>query len=75
MTCERLSGTSVLRDFVELASQRFEYWPSEPAVLKCHARHHLTGEPIADALIAKLRAARFFNQGDETVGYAASALG
>jgi peptidyl-dipeptidase Dcp len=71
---ERLSGTSVLRDFVELPSQLFEHWLSEPEVLKRHARHFVTGEPIPDALVEKLLAARLFNQGYETVRYTASAL-
>jgi peptidyl-dipeptidase Dcp len=74
VTYERVAGTSVLRDFVELPSQLFEHWLSEPAVLKRHARHHATGEPIPDALIAKLHEARLFNQGYETVRYTASAL-
>ena len=74
VTYERLSGTNVLRDFVELPSQLFEHWLEEPEVLKRHARHHLTGEPIPDALIEKLHAARHFNQGYETVRYTASAL-
>jgi peptidyl-dipeptidase Dcp len=71
---ERVSGTSVLRDFVELPSQLFEHWLAEPEVLKRHARHHRTGEPIPDALIARLLDARLFNQGYETVRYTASAL-
>ena len=71
---ERISGTSVLRDFVELPSQLFEHWLAEPEVLKRHARHHATGEPIPDALIEKLLEARRFNQGYETVRYTASAL-
>ena len=74
VTYERVAGTSVLRDFVELPSQIFEHWLEEPEVLKRHARHHVTGEPIPDALIAKLQRARHFNQGYETVRYAASAL-
>lgn len=74
VTYERLSGTNVLRDFVELPSQLFEHWLTEPAVLKKHARHFATGEPIPDALVAKLHAARKFNQGYETVRYTASAL-
>jgi peptidyl-dipeptidase Dcp len=74
VTYERVSGTSVLRDFVELPSQIFEHWLTEPEVLKRHARHYRTGEPIPDALIAKLHDARFFNQGYETVRYTASAL-
>jgi peptidyl-dipeptidase Dcp len=71
---ERLSGTQVLRDFVELPSQIFEHWMSEPEVLKKHARHYQTGEIIPDALLAKLKAAELFNQGYETVRYTASAL-
>ncbi len=74
VTYERVSGTAVLRDFVELPSQLFEHWLSEPDVLKRHARHHLTGDAIPDALIEKLHQARLFNQGYETVRYAASAL-
>jgi peptidyl-dipeptidase Dcp len=74
VTYERLSGTAVLRDFVELPSQIFEHWLNEPEVLKRHARHHLTGEAIPDALIEKLKRARLFNQGYETVRYTASAL-
>jgi len=71
---ERLSGTQVLRDFVELPSQLFEHWIDEPEVLKRHARHHATGEPIPDALIERVRAARRFGQAYESVRYTASAL-
>lgn len=74
VTYERLSGTQVLRDFVELPSQLFEHWINEPAVLRRHARHVETGEPIPDALIERLKAASRFNQGYETVRYTASAL-
>ncbi|WP_280150992.1 M3 family metallopeptidase [Piscinibacter sp. XHJ-5] len=74
VTYERLSGTNVLRDFVELPSQLFEHWLSEPEVLKRHARHHRSGEPIPDDLVRRLQAARNFNQGYETVRYTASAL-
>jgi len=74
VTYESVSGTSVLRDFVELPSQIFEHWLAEPEVLKRHARHYLTDEPIPDALIEKLHDARLFNQGYETVRYTASAL-
>jgi peptidyl-dipeptidase Dcp len=71
---ERLSGTNVLRDFVELPSQLFEHWMSEPTVLRRHARHVGSGEPIPDALIERLNVARRFGQGFETVRYTASAL-
>lgn len=74
VTFERLSGTQVLRDFVELPSQLFEHWLSEPEVLRRHARHWRTGEPIPDALVQRLQVARRFNQGYETVRYTASAI-
>ncbi|HSW08242.1 M3 family metallopeptidase, partial [Aquabacterium sp.] len=71
---ERLSGTQVLRDFVELPSQLFEHWAQERVVLKAHARHAVTGEPIPDTLIERIEAARKFGQGYETVRYTASAI-
>ena len=74
VTYERLSGTNVLRDFVELPSQLFEHWLSEPVVLKQHARHWQTDAPIPDELIERMRKARRFNQGYETVRYCASAM-
>ena len=74
VTYERLSGTQVLRDFVELPSQIFEHWVSEPAVLQQHARHWQTGEPLPLEQIERLQRARQFNQGYETVRYCASAL-
>jgi peptidyl-dipeptidase Dcp len=74
VTYGRLSGTQVLRDFVELPSQLFEHWITESEVLKRHARHWRTDEPIPDELVARLQRARRFNQGYETVRYTASAL-
>ena len=74
VTYERLSGTQVLRDFVELPSQIFEHWSTEPEVLRRHARHWQTGEPIPDDLVKRMQAARRFGQGYETVRYTASAL-
>jgi peptidyl-dipeptidase Dcp len=71
---ERLSGTQVLRDFVELPSQLFEHWIDEPEVLKRHARHWRSGEAIPDLLIERVRAARRFGQAYESVRYTASAL-
>jgi len=74
VTYERLSGTRVLRDFVELPSQLFEHWALEPSVLARHARHCVTGEPMPAALVERVLRAREFNQGFETVGFTASAL-
>lgn len=74
VTYERLAGTAVLRDFVELPSQIYEHWAVEREVLKRHARHVETGDAIPDAFIDKLEAAAKFNQGFETVEYCASTL-
>jgi peptidyl-dipeptidase Dcp len=74
VTYERLSGTSVLRDFVELPSQIFEHWAEEPEVMQAHARHWKTGESLPAEQIEKIQRARKFNQGYETVRYCASSL-
>ena len=74
VTYHRLAGTQVLRDFVELPSQLFEHWLSQPEVLQRHARHWRTGEAIPAALIERLQAADRWGQGYETVSYCASAL-
>ena len=68
------SGTAVRRDFVEFPSQIFEHWMSAPENLRRYARHYQTGEPIPEALLQRLLAARNFNQGFATVEYTASAL-
>ncbi|MBL0089597.1 MAG: M3 family metallopeptidase [Ideonella sp.] len=70
----RLSGTKVLRDFVELPSQLFEHWGEERGVLRKHARHHLTGQAIPEAVMDRMEAARKFGSAYETMRYAASAI-
>jgi peptidyl-dipeptidase Dcp len=74
VTYPSVSGTNVARDFVELPSQLYEHWLSEPEVLARHAVHAGTGAPMPADLIARLRAAATFNQGFSTVEYVASAL-
>jgi len=73
-TYERLSGTSVARDFVELPSQVMENWASEPEMLKIYAKHYKTGEVIPDELIKKLQNSSKFNQGFKSVEYLAAAF-
>ncbi|OQR99880.1 hypothetical protein THRCLA_06346 [Thraustotheca clavata] len=70
----RLAGTAVLRDFVELPSQLMEHWVSEPQVLQKHARHYSTNEPMPQDLLDKVKAAAKFGQGFGTVEYTACAL-
>ena len=74
VTYPALSGTNVSRDFVELPSQLFEHWLSQPKVLKKFALHCQTKNPIPDELLKRLFAARNFNQGFATVEFTASAL-
>jgi peptidyl-dipeptidase Dcp len=64
----------VRRDFVEFPSQILEHWAVAPEVLRRHARHVETGDPIPEDLLARLLAARNANQGFATVEYTASAL-
>ncbi|MCB1369152.1 MAG: M3 family metallopeptidase [Rhodobacteraceae bacterium] len=71
---QMISGTSVARDFVELPSQLFEHWLTVPEVLRKHARHARTGQPIPEALLTRLLAARNFDRGFATVEYTASVL-
>jgi peptidyl-dipeptidase Dcp len=74
VTYPSVSGTGVARDFVELPSQLYEHWLTTPQILREFARHHETGEPLPDALLAKVLAARTFNSGFNTVEFTASAL-
>ncbi|MBB5221989.1 peptidyl-dipeptidase Dcp [Amaricoccus macauensis] len=74
VTYEFVSGTSVARDFVELPSQLYEHWLETPEILSAHARHAVTGEPMPQALMDRLIAARNADQGFATVEYLASAL-
>ena len=56
-----MTGTNVARDFVELPSQLMENWAFEPGYLRPFARHWQSGEPIPDALVERLVAARNFH--------------
>ncbi|QEL56110.1 M3 family metallopeptidase [Chromobacterium paludis] len=71
---QRLSGTQVPRDYVELPSQLMENWALVPEVLDRHAHHVDTGAAIPPALVAKILAAQNFQQGYATVRYCISAL-
>ncbi len=74
VTYPLIAGTNVSRDFVELPSQLYEHWLEQPEVLREFATHAVTGEPMPDALLNKVLAARRFNQGFATVEYTSSAL-
>ncbi len=58
-----LTGTNVVRDFVELPSQLMENWAYEPQWLETFARHWQTGEVIPREYIDRIVAARNFLAG------------
>jgi peptidyl-dipeptidase Dcp len=74
VTYPLLAGTAVPSDFVELPSQLYEHWLEVPEVLRKHARHYRTGEPMPQALLDRLLATRTYGQGFATVEYTACAL-
>jgi peptidyl-dipeptidase Dcp len=74
VTYPSLSGTNVVRDYVEFPSQLLEHWLSTPEVLQRFAVHYQTGKPIPQALVAKIERASKFNQGFKTVEYLSSAI-
>ncbi|MBL0933156.1 MAG: M3 family metallopeptidase [Rhizobiaceae bacterium] len=74
ITWPSVSGTSVSRDFVELPSQLYEHWLTVPEIMKAHAVHYRTGEPLPQDFLDKMLAAKNFGQGFATVEFTASAL-
>ncbi|WP_312415503.1 M3 family metallopeptidase [Shinella sp.] len=74
VTYPSVSGTGVSRDFVELPSQLYEDWLTVPEILTRYAVHYQTGEPMPQALLDKVLAARTFNSGFATVEFTSSAL-
>jgi peptidyl-dipeptidase Dcp len=71
-TYEATGGTNVPSDFVEVASQIMENWAGDPEVIKTYAKHYKTSEPIPDSLLEKIRKAKLFNIGFDTVEYVAA---
>lgn len=56
-----LSGTAVPRDFVELPSQFNENFLGEKEFLDTFAKHYLTGEPMPQDLIDKIKASNNYH--------------
>ncbi len=69
-----LAGANTVPDFVEFPSQLNEHWLPTHEVLSRFARHYKTGESMPDSLAAKIKKARTFNKGFDTVEYLASTI-
>jgi peptidyl-dipeptidase Dcp len=74
VTYPSLSGTNVVRDYVEFPSQLLEHWLSTPEVLQKFALHYKTGKTIPQTLVDRIDRASTFNEGFGTTEYLASAL-
>lgn len=74
VTYPTLSGTNVVRDYVEFPSQILEHWLATPEILQKFALHYKTGKPIPQSLVDKLKRTETFNQGFSTTELLASAL-
>jgi len=74
VTYGSVAGTSVARDFMELPSQLFEHWLEVPQVLAEFATHFETGAPMPSEMLETVLKAANFDQGFQTVEFAASAL-
>lgn len=74
VTYPSLSGTSVVRDYVEFPSQLLEHWLSTPEVLQQYAKHYKTGKAIPESLVQRIEKASTFNEGFATIEYLASAI-
>jgi peptidyl-dipeptidase Dcp len=68
------SAANTPSDYVEMPSQIMEKWALQPELLKGYAKHYKTGEPIPENLIEKIKNAKFFNQGFETLEYMAASI-
>jgi len=57
------SGTSTERDFVEAPSQMLEHWVWDRDILRRFSRHHRTGAPLPDDLLAAMVRAKNVSSG------------
>jgi peptidyl-dipeptidase Dcp len=74
VTYPTLSGTNVVRDYVEFPSQLLEHWLSTPEVLARFAQHFKTGNAIPKELVLRIEKASKFNEGFNTTEYLSSAI-
>ena len=58
-----VSLSESFRDFVELPSQLFEHWVTDPAYLPLFAKHYKTGQAIEPELVQKIQDSLTFDRG------------
>lgn len=58
-----VSLSESFRDFVELPSQLFEHWATDPAYLPLFARHYKTEQAIEAGLVQKIQESLTFDRG------------
>lgn len=63
-----LTGSNAEQDFTEVHSLLQEHWCFEKEVLSSFARHDVTGEPMSEEMMEKLRAARHFKNEQRYAG-------
>jgi oligopeptidase A len=71
---ETLYGTAVRQDFVEAPSQMLENWMWQPSILKQVSSNVSTGQPLPDALIAKMVALKHVADGADYTNQAFLAM-
>ena len=73
MTYSYLSGTNVVRDYVEFPSQVIERWVLVPEVLELFAKNS-KGETLPKDLVDKILKTSTFNKGFDMTEYLSSAI-
>ena len=57
-----VSGTNVVKDFIEAPSQMLEFWLDEPEVLQAISSHYQTGHSLQKDTIEQILAAQAFGE-------------
>ena len=57
-----LAGTKGPRDFIEVPSQLFEMWMTDPQMIKVFSQHYVTKKPLSDEMVEKIIAAEKFGR-------------
>ena len=67
-------GFNLPTDVIEFPSQFNEHWALDPVVFAHYAKNYKTGEPMPQALVDRIKAARTYGQGYATTELLAASL-